>query len=117
MPINSKLKGKRAELRLAHLLQDLGYEARRSVQYCGTNGDADVVGVPGLHIECKDVERLNIWNAMTQSISDAKDGEIPTVHHTKNYRPWLVTLLLVDFYRIYEKALRWDKEHEDDRYQ
>lgn len=112
MPINSRQKGKRAELKLAHILQDFGYEARRGQQYSGANGDADVVGVPGLHIEVKDVEHLNIFHAMEQSISDAKEGEIPTVHHTKNYKPWLVTLLLPDFYEIYDKALKWDKEHD-----
>lgn len=115
MSINSRQKGKRAELRLAHILQDYGYEARRGQQYSGANGDPDVVGVPGLHIECKDVEHLNIWKAMEQSISDAREDEYPTVHHTKNYKPWLVTMLLPDFYEVYEKALKWDEEHKDER--
>ena len=109
MPINSRQKGARAERQLAHILKDFGYEARRGQQFSGLHGDADVIGVPGLHIECKDVERLNIWNAMEQSIRDAREGEIPTVHHTKNRKPWLVTLRLEDFYEIYGRA----KEQED----
>lgn len=114
MRINSRQKGARAERQLAHILQGFGYETRRGQQFSGANGDPDVVGVPGLHIECKDVERLNIFDAMEQSIRDARADEIPTVHHTKNYKPWLVTLLLPDFYEIYRKALLWDEEHENE---
>ena len=44
---------------LANLLKDYGFEdARRGQQYCGANGDADVVGLEGVHIECKRVEKL-----------------------------------------------------------
>lgn len=100
MAINSKQKGKAGELELAHELQKYGYEARRSIQYCGANGDADVVGVPGLHIECKRVERLNIQEAMKQSRNDAREGEIPVVMHRKNRDKWLVTLDLEEFIKI-----------------
>ena len=56
--MNSREKGKRGERELAGELRRHGYDARRGQQYCGANGDADVVGLPGLHIECKRVERL-----------------------------------------------------------
>lgn len=109
MPINSRDKGKRAELQLAHILNDAGYvTARRAQQYSGANNDADVVGVPGLHIECKHVEHLNIFTALEQSIRDSRETEIPIVCHTKNYKPWLVTTLLPDFIEIYQKAQKWD---------
>ena len=112
MPINSRQKGARAERQLAHILQSKGYDARRGQQYCGANGDADVVGVPGLHLESKDVERLNVWKAYEQSSSDAREDEIPVVCHTKNYKPWLATLLLDNFLDIYDGYLMWLKYKE-----
>ena len=44
-------KGKRGERELSNLLKDHGYNCRRGQQYCGTNGDADVVGLPGIHMQ------------------------------------------------------------------
>lgn len=85
---------------MAHELEKYGYKAYRSQQYCGANGDADVVGLPGVHIECKRQERLNIYDAMEQSISDAKEDEMPVVMHRKNRKPWLVTLELKDFMEL-----------------
>lgn len=82
---NSRRKGASGERELAKKLREYGYEARRGQQYCGSNGDADVVGIPGIHIECKRVEALNIEKAMQQSISDSKDGEIPVVMHRKKW--------------------------------
>jgi hypothetical protein len=64
-------------------------------------GDADVVGLPGIHIECKRVEKLNLYDAMSQAISDARADEIPAVFHRKNRCEWLVTMKLEDFMKIY----------------
>lgn len=105
----SKDKGARGERELANILKDYGYETRRGQQFCGANGDADVVGLPGIHIECKRVERLNIYEAMEQAISDsnAKDlpysYNIPTVFHRKNGHEWLVTMRLEDWITIYRE--------------
>lgn len=100
---NSRRKGASGERELAKKLREYGYEARRGQQYCGSNGDADVVGIPGIHIECKRVEALNIEKAMQQSISDSKDGKIPVVMHRKNSEKWKVTMTLDDFMKIYKK--------------
>lgn len=97
MAINSRRKGAVAERELAHELQKFGFEARRGCQFCGRNGDADVVGIPGVHIECKRVQQLNIHDAMRQSVRDARPGELPIVAHRKNYEHWLVTMRLEDF--------------------
>lgn len=102
--MNSKQKGKRGELAIAHILQDRGYDARRSVQFCGANGDADVIGLPGVHIEVKAVERLNIEEAMQQSRTDARTMEIPVVFHKRSRKKWLCTLELEDFLDLYEEA-------------
>lgn len=106
MSINSKDKGKRGERELANLLREHGYkEAKRSVQYCGVNGDADVIdALEGIHIECKRNERLNIYEAMEQAQTDAREGEKPAVFHRKNRKPWLVTMRLEDWLELYEGA-------------
>lgn len=103
--MNSKAKGAKGERELARVLRQYGYECRRGQQYCGSNGDADVVGLPGVHIECKRVEKLNIYNAIDQAKRDKKENEIPAVFHRKNNCEWLVTLLIDDFMNIYGKVI------------
>ena len=61
---NSRAKGCRGEREIAKILREYGYEARRGQQYSGFNGDADVVGLPGYHIEVKRVENLNLDKAI-----------------------------------------------------
>lgn len=102
----SKQKGARFELQIAHYLQDHGYpDAHRTAQHCGKTGDAgDVEGVPHLHIECKHVERLNLYDAYHQSVRDnsAKNsGDIPVVVHKKNRETTLVSISLDDFIKIF----------------
>lgn len=98
---NSRRKGATGERELANKLKDYGYDCRRGQQYCGANGDADVVGLPGIHIECKRVEKLNLYDAIAQSTHDAREDEIPAVFHRKNNCEWLVTVRLEDFMRLY----------------
>ncbi len=103
---NSKQKGARGERELSSKLKEYGYSTRRGQQYCGANGDADVVGLNGVHIEVKRVERLNIYDAITQAKTDANKGEMPTVFHRKDRCEWLVTMRLDDYmkmYRAYEE--------------
>lgn len=104
--MNSRNKGKRGELEAAKVLKEYGYETRRGQQYSGATGDADVVGLPGVHLEIKRVEKLNISEAMKQSIRDARDGELPVVMHRKNRETWLVTMPLRVFMVLYKA---WEK--------
>ena len=101
--MNSRRKGKEGELSLARKLREYGYPCRRSVQYSGANGDADVVGLPGIHIECKRVERLNLTEAMKQARRDALPGEFPVVFHRRNDEPWMVTMPLESWIEIYRE--------------
>lgn len=96
-------KGKRGERELASKLREYGYDCRRGVQYCGRTGAADVVGLPGVHIECKRVERLDLYRAVAQSTADARTGELPAVFHRRNNCDWLVTLPLDTFMTIYRE--------------
>lgn len=99
----SRDKGKRGERELANKLKEYGYDCHRGQQFCGADGSADVVGLPGIHIECKRVEKLNLYDAIAQSISDARPGEMPTVFHRRNNAEWLVTIPLEQFMEIYKE--------------
>lgn len=103
MAVNSKRKGAAGERELAKQLNEYGFKTRRSVQYNGKadDGKADLVNLPGIHIECKRVERLNVSEAMAQAVNDAK-GEMPTVFHRKNREGWLVTMRLDDWMELYK---------------
>jgi Holliday junction resolvase len=97
-------KGKRGERELANKLKEYGFNTRRGQQFCGANGDADVVGLPNIHIECKRVEKLNIYNAISQAKADAKEEEMPAVFHRKNNCEWLVTMPFEYFMQIYKES-------------
>lgn len=101
---NGRQKGKKGELELAHILRDYGYDTRRGQQYCGANGDADVVGLPGVHVECKRVERLNLEDAVAQAKRDARPGEMPVVMHRRNRGQWLVTMPLENWMELYKRS-------------
>ena len=105
--MNSRTKGKRGELEAAHILKKHGYDTRRGQQFAGINGDADVVGLPYIHLEIKRVEKLNIDDALQQSIRDARDAEIPVVMHRKNRTEWKVTMLFDDWIKMYKT---WEKD-------
>jgi len=102
--VNSREKGKRGELELAHKLREYGYDCRRGQQFCGANGDADVVGLPGIHIEAKRNEKLNIYDAINQAAHDALKGLLPAVFHRRNNHEWLVTMRLDDWIALYKEA-------------
>ena len=100
---NSRAKGAAGERELAKILREHGYNTRRGQQYSGANGDADVVGLPGIHIECKRVQALNLTKAMEQAERDSLDGEAPAVFHRKNREPWRVTMNLEDWLTMYKE--------------
>jgi Holliday junction resolvase len=98
--INSKQKGARFERAVAHILNDHGWAAHRSQQFCGAAGDADVTAPDfPFHLECKHVEKLNLYQAFTQAIEDSK-GKPPCVVHKKNHSEPLITCRLVDLLEI-----------------
>lgn len=98
--LNSRDKGKVGERELARKLNELfGSECRRGQQYSGLDG-SDVVGLDGVHLEVKRVEKLNVYSAIEQSERDSKETEVPVVFHRKNHKRWLVTCYLDDLPRL-----------------
>lgn len=101
----SRRKGADGERELANLLKTYGFDTRRGQQYHGGGDSPDVVGLPGVHIECKRVEKLNIEAAMAQSRRDAEGtDEVPVVMHRRNREKWKVTMDLDEFMNMYLAA-------------
>ena len=105
----SRNKGKRGELEVVKALKAAGFEkAQRSAQCKGNTGQApDVEGLPGIHIEVKRVERLNLTKAYEQAAHDSKENgnnDTPVVFHRGSHQPWMVTCSLKDFLKLYKKG-------------
>lgn len=100
----SREKGKRGEREIAEILRNFGYDARRGQQFSGANGDADVVGLPGVHIEVKRVERFALYDALKQSMNDSRPGEMPVVFHRKSREGWVVVQPIEDWMDLYRRG-------------
>lgn len=110
--MNSREKGARGERALAKKLREYGYQAYRGQQYSG-KGNADVeTDMGAIHIECKYTGKGHglTYDWISQSLRDAKEGETAVVIHklvNKKERglPWLVTLTLDDFIKLWNETL------------
>lgn len=100
--MNSRNKGAVGERELANKLKEYGYDTRRGQQFCGANGDADVVGLKGIHIEVKRTERLSLYDALTQAKHDCHENK-PVVFHRRNNCEWVVIQPLEDWIELYRE--------------
>tara|TARA_R100000654_G_scaffold23479_1_gene45890 strand:- start:1570 stop:1959 length:390 start_codon:yes stop_codon:yes gene_type:complete len=95
--MNSRQKGKHGELEAAKAIEealDCG-KMRRSQQYCGKAGDADIVGIDGIHIEVKRYKRISSIDFLRQAEIDARLGEVPIVVMRENGdKDWVVQVRL-----------------------
>lgn len=98
---SARNKGAQGERELAKILAEEFEGVHRGYVFFK---ESDLVGLKGIHVECKRVEKLNIHKAMDQAIKEAdkrKDG-VPTVFHRMNRKPWLVTMKLEDWIELYK---------------
>lgn len=99
-------KGADGERELTTILRGMGYCAKRGGSL--TYGSVpDVTGLPGIHIEVKRREQLNLPEAIRQAKADANrfhDG-LPAVFHRSNRKPWLVTMALEEWLVLYNKGV------------
>jgi Holliday junction resolvase len=109
MTINSRAKGAAGERELAECFRSMGYSARRSQQYSGADATSDLLveELPGVLVECKRVQRLNIEEAMQKAASDAAPHlKTPMICHRKNGSEWLVTIRMKDLHTFVERMQR-----------
>ena len=99
----SQAKGRRAEIELAGLLQERGYNVRPG-EPLNFGREADIVGLAGIHCEVKRREGVDLSAALAQAAKDAEffgDG-LPTVFHRGNRQRWRVTMELDHWLALYE---------------
>ncbi len=100
----SQRKGRAGELELCRILQGYGLQAQPG-QAVSFGNTPDITGLPGIHIECKRVEKLNIPAAFAQAARDSEkfhDGK-PALFHRRNRQEWLVTMRLEDWVQLYKR--------------
>ena len=96
-------KGARGERLLRDYLNSFGVAVKRGYVFLR---QSDLVGLQGIHIECKFVERLNVRKAMSQAVEEAekrRDG-LPAVFWKVSRKPWLTIMRTEDFMRLYMMA-------------
>ena len=101
--MRSQKKGRAGEIELAKILNTYGIPAAPG-DPLNFGSVPDVTGIPGIHIEVKRVEKLNVGEAMNQAIRDSEkfhDG-MPALFHRRNRQPWLVTMRLDDWMKLYK---------------
>jgi hypothetical protein len=91
-PLNSRAKGRRGENEFvkAHLLEHWP-QAKRNLDQFGDD-KRDCVEVAGIHFQVKRVEKLNIWAALDQAISEAAPQDVPVVAFRRNRSAWFGAL-------------------------
>ena len=68
---------------------------RRSQQFCGKAGDADIVGLDGVHMEVKRYKRISSIDFLRQAESDCLKGDVPIVLMRENGdKQWVVQVRL-----------------------
>jgi Holliday junction resolvase len=100
-------KGKRGERLAAKALSDLGFPARRGVQFQGGPQSPDILAkIAGVHWEVKFVEREQVRSWVAQAKEDS-GGKVPVVLHKRSRGEWLLTIplgRLNEFTRRLEEA-------------
>lgn len=104
MGMKSRRKGARGERELAKEYAVRGFDAARTPNSGGLQTKGDVVGVPGVHIEAKYKERLNLWECLKQTEDEAPDGCVPALHFRRNHTGWYVAVPLDDWLDLLEEA-------------
>ena len=69
----------------------------------GGADNPDVDGLLHIHTDVKRVEKLNIYEAMSQSMRDCAESNIPIVAHRRNRFDWLITMKAADWFKLYRE--------------
>jgi len=111
----SVTRGKVFEREIAAFFEEsIGIPVRRSVlttQMFSKVGNSDLVGAPGLAIECKRVEALNFRTALAQAQRNANRDEIAVVINRRDREKTgdsVVAMRLEDFMRLYRAAMMYE---------
>jgi len=101
--LRSRRRGARGEVEVVHQLHALGFPQARRNFGSGSQGGGDITGVPGIHLEVKYQEALNIWAALAQACEEAGTN-VPVVAFRRNRSEWYAALPLDELASLF--ALR-----------
>lgn len=101
--MNSRAKGARGERELLPKLARVWPECKRNLDQYALD-KRDVLETPGYHWQVKRVEKLNIWAAFKQAVTEARNGDTPVVVFRRNRGEWLVTCRLDDYLDLIARA-------------
>jgi len=92
----SRDKGAAAEREIVHILRDNGWkDAQRTHDGRAQRARGDIRnGPPGVHIEVKRHEKLNVPAALRQVEADANPLDLPVLVHRPSRQDWCATLPL-----------------------
>jgi len=99
VPLNAKQKGANGEREAATLLDgwaaEIGFDVNCTRNLEQTRGGGyDLNGIPGLAIEVKRVEQLNVKAWWAQACRQAEEKvEIPFLMYRQNRKPWTFKVL------------------------
>lgn len=97
MGLSQREKGKRYEREACKLLRELGYEARRTEQYCGASGDSSDIttNIWGVRFEVKggyddvDITSKTVRDWLDKLKGECGDDEQGVALWKRSRRPWL----------------------------
>lgn len=96
-------KGARFERELSGLFNEHGFHTHRGYVF---HKQSDVVDLLGIHVEAKAQERMNVWDALKQAITESekrKDG-MPTVFWKRSRKGIMVCMRFDDWMKLYTIA-------------
>ena len=96
-------KGARFERELSKLFNEHGFNTHRGYVF---HKQSDVVDLLGIHVEAKAHERMNVWDALTQAVTESekrKDG-MPTVFWKRSRKGIMVCMRFEDWMKLYKIA-------------
>ena len=104
MSNHQRQKGKAGEREFAKILREMGFEARRSKQYSGEGGTADLItSISGLHIEVKRRTKIGAARFMDQAERDRLDSDIPLIAMREDRGEWHVMVKAKDLAALARK--------------
>jgi Holliday junction resolvase len=105
---NSRQKGKRGERAWRDELREAGFvKSYRGQQYQGGTDSPDVVcpELPNIHFEVKYTQKLDLYGAVLQAVTDSKGTDkVPVVAHKRNNCEWLVTMQADQWFHFVKDA-------------
>lgn len=96
----ARRKGADGERELASAYRQAGFECARTPLSGGMQWKGDIQGIPGVHVEAKRRERLNIWEAIDQVLAEAQPTDLPAVHFRRNRSDWWVAIPFEEFIEL-----------------